>query len=197
MANQKRFFSVSTLITILLLLLTVSMLIFPSIKATFLRSLMAIGLFQPNVETKAVSTQPPKTWNVHFTSSKGEQIDSNTLKNKIVFINIWATWCPPCIAEMPSINELYKSYQSSSDIVFIMADADNNQEKAAAFMSRKNYVLPVHITADNLPAEWFDGSLPTTLVIDKSGQIVFHHTGMSDYNSGKFKTFLNELIATK
>lgn len=192
--KKKKLFSFSNIITALLIVFAAGMLFFPTFKATVLQGLMKVGLFQPGVSAKAERPSTEKNWNVSFTNSKGEIIDGSALKGKVVFVNAWATWCPPCIAEMPSVNELYKNYKSNPDVVFLLVDADNNLPKSEKFMTDKGFDLPVYISQDNIPEEWYDGTLPTTIVLDKKGNIMYHHAGVANYNSSKFKSFLQELL---
>lgn len=191
--KNKKILSVSNLLTLALLVFTAAMFIFPEFKATVLQGLMKIGLFQPGVSDKNVPSTPEKNWNVSFTNSKGEIVDGNSLKDKVVFINYWATWCPPCIAEMPSINELYNEYKNNPDIVFLLVDADNDFTKSESFMKKKSFNLPIYTSQTQAPPEWYEGSLPTTVVLDKKGGVAFKHTGVANYESKKFRDFLQKL----
>ncbi|MDO8992517.1 MAG: TlpA family protein disulfide reductase, partial [Daejeonella sp.] len=62
-----------------------------------------------------------------------------------------------------------------------------------AFMKKNKYDLPVYAPAAYLPEELFTGSLPTTVIINKNGEIIFKHEGMADYNSGETEKLLNDL----
>ena len=192
--KNKKVISVSNVITLILVVFTAAMFIFPEFKATILQGLMKVGLFQPDVPTKFETKNTEKIWNVSFTNSNGEIIDGNSLKGRVVFINYWATWCPPCIAEMPSVNELYALYKNNPDIVFLLVDTDNDLKKSAAFMKKRAFDLPVYASKNEAPVEWFEGSLPTTVVLNKEGNLVFRETGAADYNSKKFKTFIANLL---
>ena len=194
MPQKKKLFSFSNIITAVLILLALGMLMIPGFKATVLQGLMKAGFFQPSITTNPTKSTSEKSWEVLLTSSKGEIIDGNALKGKVVFINAWAIWCPPCIAEMPSINELYKAYRSSGDMVFLTVDADNDLQKSEKFITTKGFDLPVYTSQIAMPAEWYDGTLPTTIVLDKKGNIVYHHKGAANYNSPKFKKFIDMLL---
>ena len=174
--KNKKIFSASNIFTALLIVFAAGMIFFPNFKAKVLQGLMKVGLFQPGVE-KHQPSNTEKNWNVSFSNSKGETIEGNALKNKVVFVNIWATWCPPCIAEMPSVDELYKTYGTNPNVIFLLVDADNNLQKAENFMAQKGYKLPVYIANGNVPSEWYEGTLPTTIVLDKNGNIAFKETG--------------------
>ncbi|WP_256003668.1 TlpA family protein disulfide reductase [Pedobacter deserti] len=191
--DKKTWFSFSNLSTVLLIGLAVSMFVFPDVKSVLLRGLMAVGLFQP--EMPAVKHSAASTQNVIFKDASGRSISTGDLKGKVVFINFWATWCPPCRAEMPGINKLYNNYKSKPDLVFIMADADGKPEAALAYMKKKGFELPVHTIASDIPDTMFSGSLPTTVILNKSGQIVYRGVGAADYGNQKVADFLDHLLS--
>lgn len=192
--RNKKLFSLSNIITALLALFAAGMLFFPNFKATVLQGLMKVGLFQPGVHSTAHTPATELSWDVTFTNSKGETLNSKALKGKVVFINFWATWCPPCIAEMPSVNQLFKKYQSNPDIVFLLVDADNKLSKSEKFMADRGFGLPVYALQGQMPYEWFEGTLPTTVVLDKKGNIVFRETGVANYASTNFMNFIDRLL---
>lgn len=192
--NQKRIFSLSNIITAILVLFTIAMLVVPNFKAGVLKALMDAGLFQPGTRAKQeAAATVPRNWQVQFSNNAGIVAGSH-MRGKLVFINVWATWCPPCIAEMPAINRLYKKYQNNPDIIFLMVDADSDPEKSTAFMNSRKLDLPVYVSNGPMPKEWFEGSLPTTIVLDKRGRIAYRHEGLANYDSEKFQQFLEELM---
>src|SRR5690606_3035773 len=79
------------------------------------------------IAEEETTSLPEQTGNdVAFKDKDGKTVSLKSLKGKVVFINFWATWCPPCIHEMPSINELKKTFKGNDNIVFLMVDVDNN-----------------------------------------------------------------------
>lgn len=167
----------------------------PSAKAWMLSGLMKVGLFQPDVKAKEPG-QPVKMLpeGIVFLDQVGNTVDLSTLKGKVLFINFWATWCPPCIAEMPSINKLYQQFKHNKDMVFLMVDVDNSLQRSLEFMEHKNYSLPVHTPASVIPSSIFDGSIPTTIMVNKVGQIVFEHTGGADFSNEELILFMQNLL---
>ncbi|WP_317617955.1 TlpA family protein disulfide reductase [Mucilaginibacter lappiensis] len=97
------------------------------------------------------------------------------------------------MAEMPTLDHFYKQYKNDPNAVVIMADVDNNYEKANAFMKKHQYVLPVYTLASNIPEDIMDGTIPTTLVFNKKGELVFRHTNTANYNSTGFRDYFNKL----
>ncbi len=129
-----------------------------------------------------------------FENGKGEKMKISDLKGKVVFINFWATWCPPCRMEMPTINKLYEEFEENEDIVFLIVDADNNYAKSSKFASDKDYLFPIYVPSGNIPYDYFSGALPTTVMINKKGEIVFRHAGAADYSDPKMVKFIKELV---
>lgn len=185
--NLKKYISNGIFIAVLALLIFV-----PSAKALLLQGLMKVGLFSPNVKTEQTAVSP--SLDLRFKDQNGKVVTLNELKGKVVFINFWATWCPPCLAEMPSINKLYEQYKSNNNVVFIMIDADSDLAKSGTFMKTHKYTMPVYQMASNVPEQLFAGSLPTTVVFDKQGRLSFKHEGIADYSSKKFVDFMERLI---
>lgn len=148
----------------------------------------------PTEEVAAVEAPVSTTAGISFKDKDGKTVSLSSLKGKVVFINFWATWCPPCIQEMPTINELKQSYKGNDDIVFLMVDVDNNIEKSTAFMEDKKYDLPVYVPASEIPSDYLGSAIPTTVILDKSGDMIARMEGGRDYNSPDIIKALNELV---
>lgn len=145
---------------------------------------------QKNGQTTEIEQQKEIT----FANDKGEKTMLSGLKGKVVFINFWATWCPPCVAEMPSINTLYKRYKNHDKIVFIMVDVDAQIEKSTNFMVKNNYELPLYIPASQIPSDFLSGAIPTTVIINKKGKMVGRIEGGREYDSPEVYEALDALI---
>lgn len=192
--------SISNIFTGILVAFMLGMLFSPDFKGLVSQNLMKIGLFQPKVpdgpaEAVAGIDANANTDEILFKNPEGDVIELSDLKGKVVFINFWATWCPPCIAEMPSINKLYSELRNNDRVVFLMVDVDNQRAKSQQFMDKRKYDLPVYTPASPIPSSYMSGAIPTTLVLNKYGKVVFKHEGMGDFSNGEFKTFLTNLTA--
>ncbi len=75
---------------------------------------------------KEIGNRPAHAPDVSFLGENGQTVTLSSLRGKVVFINFWATWCPPCKVEMPGINRLKKSFKGNDQIVFLMVDVDGN-----------------------------------------------------------------------
>ncbi len=186
MLTKKNIINASFIVLLLIIVFV------PSAKSFMLQSLMKIGFLKPNI-TQNQKTISTALSNIKFKDVKGKEIDLAGLNGKVVFINFWATWCPPCLAEMPSINKLHQQFGADGDVVFIMVDADANFEKSVSYMENRQYKMPVYTMASSMPENLFKGSLPTTIVFDKKGRVAFHEEGAANYNSQKFTDFIKQL----
>src|SRR5476651_2141694 len=166
----------------------------PSAKALVIEGMMKVGLFQPDLSRKASNDHAPTILpDVVFQSPDGQKIHLAELKGKVVFINFWATWCPPCIAEMPSISGLYEKLKNNKNVLFIMVDADHNFQKSVPFMAQHRFAMPLYAVISNVPAQLVSNNIPTTTIIDKTSKIVFHQEGSADYSNPKILAYLNSI----
>lgn len=132
-------------------------------------------------------------YNWELKGLNGEKINLADYKDKVVVINIWATWCPPCIAEMPSFQKLYDEFEGNKEVVFLFVASDDVL-KVKKFLAKKGYNLPVYFSVGNAPGELSSGSLPTTYILNKQGDIVVNKIGAADWSSPHIKEFINSLI---
>lgn len=116
-------------------------------------------------------------------------------KGKTVFLNFWATWCPPCKEEMPYIEELYNEYNKNNDDVVILGIASPNlgreksEEYIKDFLNKENYTFPVVFdTNGSLVMNYGINAFPTTFILDKEGYITKYIPG------GMTKTTMQKFI---
>lgn len=191
---KKKWFSLSNILTSVIGLLLVLLILSPAVKGWTMQSLMKAGFFQPDLPAKDESPAVlPPAEQASFKDGEGKIINLSELKGKVVFINFWATWCPPCIAEMPSINKLYHQFKEDKNVLFLMVDLDDNYAQSSAFMKKNGYDLPVYTPASEIPSAYFSGSLPATAILDKNGQLSFHHVGGADYSNPKVAEHIRKL----
>lgn len=159
------------------------------------RGVLATGLMNPEVKgNEAFRTANPKAdFSLNLVNSKGEKVSMEQFRGKVIFINLWATWCPPCIAEMPGINNLYNDIKEEGDVVFLMLSLDENFDKAKDFKEKKGFDFEIYKPAGGIPQMYYSQSIPTTYVINAKGELALTHTGMADYHTQEFKEFLQDL----
>src|SRR5690606_34076818 len=172
----------------------VIMMVSPDAKSFMLRQMMLTGLFNASINQDDSGTSNQPAIDFRFEDDNGKIQNTSSLRGKVVFINFWASWCPPCRAEFPSIESLYSNYKTNPDIFFLMVNEDNDVAAAYAYLKNKKYSVPFYKAMGNVPGEIYTGALPTTIVLDKDGKIRFHHTGFANYGSEKFMRQIEELI---
>lgn len=162
------------------------------------RGLLATGAMNPNVEqineasTTNESLATKADFNLNLINSKGEKVSLEQYRGKVIFINFWATWCPPCVAEMPGINDMYNDIDKDK-IEVLMVSFDQKFEKAINYKSKNNFDFEVYAPTAAIPQMYNSPSIPTTFIINSKGELAFTHKGMADYNRQDFKDFLKTL----
>lgn len=116
----------------------------------------------------------------------GKEHTLSEYKGKTVFLNFWATWCPPCKAEMPDIQKIYKSYdKEGEDALVVLGVASPNiggegsEEEVKAFLEENGYTYPVVMdTTGEIFSSYGISSYPTTFMIDRDGNVFGYVSGM-------------------
>ncbi len=121
----------------------------------------------------------------------GGEVNFTDAEGKVVILNFWATWCPPCVAEMPSFQQLYNQYGDRVIFYFVTTE---KPAKIADFMEKNEYSLPVYFENSPAPLQLHSKVLPTTFVISKTGRIIIEEEGTADWNSPKMHRLLNTLL---
>lgn len=176
---------------VLLLFFLLAYVFSPNLKSWITRGLMTAGFFKPDIPQLRLNGQYQPAPAVQLQTTSGQMISLADEKGKVVFINFWATWCPPCLAELPTVNALYEKEKNNPNIVFMTVDIDHDLAKSTKFLQIKGYGFPVYAATG--AEKLYNEGIPTTLVIDKKGGIVFSHFNRANYNSDQFEKFLDDL----
>jgi thiol-disulfide isomerase/thioredoxin len=124
------------------------------------------------------------------TDLDGKVITSQALRGKVVLVNFWATWCPPCRAEIPDLIKLQQKYKEDLVVLGISED-EGTVDEVRAFVAEHKVNYFVAITTPEL-AKVFRGvaALPTTFVIDREGKVVQRHVGQLNADTAELETQL-------
>lgn len=152
-----------------------------------------VWAFSPSLEAEKNQIQLP-SFDYHLKELTGSNKAIGIGKNKIVFLSYWATWCPPCIAEMPSIQKLYNAYGKQVEFVLITKEDPNIVTK---FLKEKNLDIPVYSPNMQPPKGLDDRQLPTSYLIDAEGTVLIEETGASDWNSTKIRNLLDSMLVVQ
>ncbi len=146
-----------------------------------------------NVEAEAKKSPEDFDYNFSLTDLKGNKISFAQYKGKVVFINLWATWCGPCKAEMPSIQSLSEKLKGKPvEFVMLSLDKDSALPKVKTYLENNQYSFPVFMPHGFLPDILRVPSIPTTLVVSKDGRILMKEVGSRNYDTNKMISFLLE-----
>lgn len=130
-------------------------------------------------------------YNWLLSDMEGKTVHLKSSQGNVTIINVWATWCPPCIAEMPSFQKLYERYGEEVDFYFISQDS---AEKQVAFMVENGYTFPIYIPQKASPQKLNATALPTTFVIAKNGNILIKKIGAADWNGDTMHSVLERSL---
>ena len=156
------------------------------------RGLLATGLITPTLNVDESQMRDAGT-EFYFADSTFETKSIANYRGKVVFLNIWASWCPPCIAEMPSIASLSSQLKDDDDIVFLLVSMDENFEDAQQFMESRNLDMPIYHYRGKDRETYSSDLIPTTYVITPNGKIAMEKQGMAKYDSSEFVDYLMKL----
>jgi thiol-disulfide isomerase/thioredoxin len=175
-----------------LFIILVVLLIIPGTRTTVGAFFIRMTSFPPSTIEKSEQLRLGNNvndWTLY--NLQGSKAKFSELNKKPVFINIWATWCPPCVAEIPGIEEIYQEYKN--EVSFILL-TNEDVETVKRFLKKNNYEgMPVYFAA-NTPLEFSSNSIPATFIVSRDGRIVVNKKGAARWNTSTTKNLLDELI---
>lgn len=116
-------------------------------------------LFAPEISLKEIKIE----------TLAGENISLDQIKNKVVVLNFWATWCPPCVQELPMFNNLHESMKDQ-DVEFVLA-SDESLGRISSFVQRKEITAPVYHLTEKMKTYGIY-TIPVTFIFDNNGNLV-------------------------
>lgn len=156
-------------------------------------SKLRVMALNPSVESVDNQQQLSKfDFEWKLVDASGNNVELSDFSGKVILLNYWATWCPPCVAEMPSLQNLYNDYQDKMVFIFLTND---DKTKVDAFMKKRDFTLPVYYQLSEAPSKLHTNSLPTTFLIDQNGKILIEEVGASDWNGASMRVVLDKLLA--
>jgi len=117
-------------------------------------------------------------------------------RGKVVFLNLWETWCVQCVAEMPTVQKLYNHYRGDSDIDFLIVSRLDSPGAVRSYAHRNKLDVPFYVTEDrDIPESMQLNQYPSTFIYDRKGSIVAEHAGASNWSDKSVVEFIDELRA--
>jgi peroxiredoxin len=157
--------------------------------------IILIALFQIFASPYGIAKELDKAPEFELDDMRGQHHRLSDYRGKIVLINFWASWCPECIEEMPSLNKLYEKYQGKG-LVVLGISADRKKEAALKLLTQTQVTYPVLLDTSGgvFIKRYTVIALPTTVVIDRNGLIVERIIGRIDFSSAAFVKKIIDLM---
>ena len=149
---------------------------------------------QPNLKNLVIHKDPKKLEKINFKNIDNETINLNKFENSLIVINFWATWCAPCIEEMPSLNRLQVNpIFNNLKILPINVGRDNVQKSKNFFKKLEINNLEIYFDKDvELANKFLLRGLPTTVFINKKGEEFARIIGFVNFDDKKFVKWLKK-----
>ena len=164
----------------------IGLMLYPPTKVYFIRLIS----FSPSI-VKEANQKIVSGFNWQLKGLNTNDIDLKSLEGKVVFVSFWATWCGPCIAEMPSIKKLYADYKDK--VAFILV-TNENWQTVSTFYTKKGFDFPTYNQGSIGPKEFISKTIPATFIINKNKKIVVEKRGPANWNSSTTRKLLDNLL---
>ena len=129
-----------------------------------------------------------------YRTLNGQPLHLASTKGKVVFLDLWGTWCIQCVAEMPTIQQLYNHYRNDPDVEFLIVSRMDSPSAVRAYARRNHLDLPFYLTHDDdIPPTMQLHQFPSTFLYDRNGRMVAKHTAAADWSAPSVITFIDNL----
>ena len=125
----------------------------------------------------------------------GKYVSINDLKGSYVLVNFWATWCKPCVRELPSLNNLHKSFKNSNNFKLVAINIGQSKKVVSEFINNQSRIDFMVLLYEKIElTDWEVSAIPTTYLIDDKGTIIYKVEGEREWDSEEFTTFIKSFI---
>lgn len=146
------------------------------------------GMFNPEKQVRL--TDGDYDWMLR--DSRGEPVSLEAFRGEVIFLNHWATWCPPCVAELP---EIRRAYEKHGERVRFLLVTGQEPSVVGTFLEKRGYGgLPVYFASSAPPSALQAGAIPTTFIISGDGKIVTRKTGAVNWDSRATSRIFEQLV---
>ena len=175
-------------ITLSLTAFLLAILLIPSFKEFVTRQI----LMKPSLEkVENEVTFTPEELNLQLKGVNVPDANLADFKGKVVFLNFWGTWCPPCRAEYPSIQKLYEAKKDK--VQFVLVAMQDEEEKVKQFLAENNYTTQVYLAKSPLAEKMLPKSFPTTFLVGQNGRILMKEDAAKDWNAEDVLQFIDSV----
>jgi len=165
---------------------------FKLFKSCKLVLVLVAGLLMINPAWSASTSGPAP--NFTLKSLSGKNLKLSELAGNVVLINFWASWCGPCLQEMPLLNAIHKKYEPLGFTV-LGVNVEENSANARAFLAERGVDFPILLDTKNQVSKMYDVvAMPTTVVVDRDGNMRFLHKGYKTGDEKQYRSMVKKLI---
>jgi len=148
-----------------------------------------------SLESEPVLSVGDSTPAFTLVDEKGNTVSSSQYKGKVIFLHFWATWCPPCVGEIPSISKLYGKYSKNDKIKFLFVLWKDELENADQFFAEKKISLPLLFDPSMTVTEAFGVTgVPETYIIDENGILLNRFIGPAEWDTQEVTLYFDNLL---
>lgn len=152
-------------------------------------------LDSPPVQVKAPSQRSGEAPEFALEDLAGNRVRFSDHRGHVVLLNFWATWCPPCRAEMPSMEKLYQAYRGRGLVILAISGDRTGQSTVEGFVQEVGVTFPILLDpANEVFAQYGVRGLPTSYLLDRQGRIVSAEAGARDWNSQVARQVVDALL---
>lgn len=141
-----------------------------------------------------VPAKPSRLADLVFNDAEGKPVDVSRFKGKVVVVNLWATWCAPCVAEMPTLAALQRAYPDTVAVVTVSMDVEERLPNARSFIGVHEPLALYHDPRFAIPSELKVQGMPATLVYDRQGREVARVLGEATWDSPEARALIDSLL---
>jgi peroxiredoxin len=171
----------------------------PAVTAEAQRAkLLACAPLIPATENPVVGPFPSSAPAFTVKDAQGQEVSLSSLRGKVVLLNFWATWCPPCVEEMPSMERLATQLANRPDFAVVPVSMDDQQAAVAAFVN-KSFPQGSHMTlwwdpTKSVAGRFGTSQFPETFLIDREGLIRYYFINQRDWSSGRAQRCIESVL---
>lgn len=130
-----------------------------------------------------------------ITTLDGKVIDTQQLKGKVIYINFFATWCGPCMKELPFVEEKIWKTIKNPDFVMVVVGREHTNEEMADFLEKKGFTFPIAADTDrSIFSKFAHQNIPRNVIIDKNGKIAYSKFGFTEEEFGNMVSTIKQCL---
>jgi thiol-disulfide isomerase/thioredoxin len=125
----------------------------------------------------------------------GKVVDLSKEKGRLIIIHFWATWCPPCVEEVPALSKFWEKYRGRDDLVLYTVSVDKDWKTIDDFAKKNPNVLPVYRDPNGTTAQRFGSTqYPETYIANKNGRVIYRVQGAIEWNDPAVQQRIQQLL---